>query len=353
MRSVVLWTSLGVGALSAALALLLVWPAARRATHPARPELAKSELAAAVLFEASPVHEAIFALAAQPLPQLVRVTGDMRCGDAEMGSQLVADNNARYGMAGPQDNPDPHFARRLPERGSPAAFGALADMGLRQQQSGSRAPTAPFGRDSALGTDQESARGNMWGEALNDNAGEDGLGRRGTPGGLAKHLDAQPMAENGTSMLRVLHTGLRVTGARKPSEVGRAMAAHFDELRGCGEDAQPTRSASSSAASSRACRALPLPPVRASRRTSSTRSTSCPRAWSFARRSPITTPLPQLVIAAASVAVPQLHGGMKPGVSTWRSVSLVVAEPTNVNENASFKMSVPGGVLPPGLRKLA
>jgi len=38
----------------------------------------------------------------------------------------------------------------------------------------------------------------------------------------------QAAAENGTSMLRVLHTGLRVTGARKASEVGRAMAAHFE-----------------------------------------------------------------------------------------------------------------------------
>jgi hypothetical protein len=243
MRSVVLWTSLGVGALSGALALLIAWPAALRATHPARPGLAKSgdALAAAVLFEASPVHEAIFALAAQPLPQLVRVTGGMRCGDAEMGGRLVADKNARYGIAGPPDNADPHLARRLPERGSPAAFGSLADMGLRQQQPSSRAPTASFGRHSALGTDPESARGKMWGEALNDNAGEDGLGRRGTPGGLAKHIDVEPAAENGTSMLRVLHTGLRLTGARKASEVGRTMAAHFDELRRCAEDAQPTR----------------------------------------------------------------------------------------------------------------
>ena len=240
MRSVVLWTSVGVGALSAALATLVAWPEVARATHSVRPGFAKSGLPAPVVFETSPVHEAIFALAAQPLPQLVRVTGDMRCGDAEMGGQLLAANNARYGIAGPPDNADPHLARRLPQRGSPAAFGALADSGLRQQQSGSRAPTAAFGRDSALGTDPESARGSMWGEALNDNAGEDGLGRRGTPGGLAKHLDAQPVAENGTSMLRVLHTGLRVTGARKPSEVGRMMAAHFDELRRCAEDSQPT-----------------------------------------------------------------------------------------------------------------
>jgi len=45
------------------------------------------------------------------------------------------------------------------------------------------APTAPWGRDSTLGNDPLSARGNMWGDAIGDSFGAGGLGLSGDGGG--------------------------------------------------------------------------------------------------------------------------------------------------------------------------
>ena len=78
----------------------------------------------------------------------------------------------------------------------------------------------------------------MWGLGLNEDAGEHGLGLAGVAGGIVKRFDVAPTAANGTAQLRVVHTGLRVTGARKASEVGRAMAAHFADFRACAESAK-------------------------------------------------------------------------------------------------------------------
>jgi hypothetical protein len=44
-------------------------------------------------------------------------------------------------------------------------------------------------------------------------------------------------AAGASAPLRVLHTGLRVTGARKASEIGRVMAARFADFRACAETA--------------------------------------------------------------------------------------------------------------------
>jgi hypothetical protein len=75
----------------------------------------------------------------------------------------------------------------------------------------------------------------MWGDEVNEDVGEGGLGRRGEAGSVVKRFDIAPLAENRTTELRVVHTGLQATGPRKASEVGRVMAAHFAELRACGQ----------------------------------------------------------------------------------------------------------------------
>jgi hypothetical protein len=190
--------------------------------------------------QAPPVHEAIFAVVADPTEALMAFPGDMRCGDAEMGAYVA--NSGRYGVAGPPDNADPHLARPVPGQGFPTAHGlTIHGIGVPQSQAGSAGPTAPWGRDTALGTDATSAQGRMWGAGLNEEVGEGGLGLAGLAGGVVKRFDVAPSAVNGTAGLRVVHTGLRVTGARKASEVGRAMAAHFGDFRACAEGVKDTR----------------------------------------------------------------------------------------------------------------
>jgi hypothetical protein len=186
--------------------------------------------------EDQPVHQPIFAVVAEPEAELLRLPGDMRCGGAEMGA-YGAETRGRYGVAGPADNADPHLARPIPGQGHPTAHANLGE--LPQTQPGSSGPTAPFGRDSALATDPTDAHGDMWGEKLNDAWGEDGLGLAGRAGGVVKRFDVAPLADNATAQLRVLHTGLRVTSARKISEVGRVMAARFADFRACAEGVQP------------------------------------------------------------------------------------------------------------------
>jgi hypothetical protein len=91
-----------------------------------------------------------------------------------MGDRPTAERDRRYGVRGPGDNPDPHIAR--PSRGESRAWDGIGWQGLGGD---ARAPTAVWGRDDALGTDPESARGNMWGEAIGRARGALGLGLRG------------------------------------------------------------------------------------------------------------------------------------------------------------------------------
>lgn len=189
---------------------------------------------APVLSQTPPFHQAIFAVVAEPTEALMALPGFMRCGDAEMGTDLA--ESGRYGVAGPPENPDPHLARPVPGRDYRAGDGvALNVVGLTRPRTGSSGLTAPWGRDTALGTDARDTQGRMWGDALGEDVGERGLGLAGLAGGIVKRFDLAPSAVDGTASLRVVHTGLRVTGARKASEVGRAMAAHFGEFRACAQ----------------------------------------------------------------------------------------------------------------------
>ena len=199
----------------------------------------------AELPESAPVRVDVFAEAAEPQPRLLKPPGDMRCGHAEMGA-LVADTRGRYGMAGPEDSVDAHFARPVEGVGYPTAtaFTASGELGVARTLPGNNGPTAPFGRDTSLGTNAVNARGSMWGDDFAEAPGENGLGLAASPGGVVKRIDAVAVAENATAALRVVHTGLLVSGARKASEVGRAMAGHFDDFRRCAQGvafAEPLR----------------------------------------------------------------------------------------------------------------
>jgi hypothetical protein len=89
--------------------------------------------------------------------------------EGSMGAPSTRSSGARYGTAGPAD---PHLSRAQAMRES-AEFGMV---GLLNSGAGGdpNAPSAPWGRDDALGNDPLSARGNMMGLS---GIGEGGGGR--------------------------------------------------------------------------------------------------------------------------------------------------------------------------------
>ena len=97
--------------------------------------------------------------------------------EGSMGNPNTKDTGKRYGVQGPQDNPDPHLARQAALKEA-AEFGMI---GLLNVGAGGdpNAPTAPWGREESSGNDPMSARGNMWGDAIGDSFGAGGLGLSG------------------------------------------------------------------------------------------------------------------------------------------------------------------------------
>jgi hypothetical protein len=82
----------------------------------------------------------------------------------------TANTRGRYGVAGPQDNPDPHLARVRP---IVDIAPEEAPIGLTDPASGdTKAYTLPWGREDALGNDAKSARGRIWGETTQDSRGD-------------------------------------------------------------------------------------------------------------------------------------------------------------------------------------
>ena len=97
--------------------------------------------------------------------------------EGSMGNPNTNAVNKRYGVQGPQDNPDPHIARQAALKEA-QEFGMI---GLINVGAGGdpNAPTAPWGREESSGNDPLSARGNMWGDAIGDAFGAGGLGLSG------------------------------------------------------------------------------------------------------------------------------------------------------------------------------
>jgi hypothetical protein len=97
--------------------------------------------------------------------------------EGSMGKETSKATNKRYAVKGPADNPDPHLARSaaLREARDFGMIGLLNTGGAGDPD----APTAPWGRDTSLGMDEVSARGNMWGDEIGDAFGSGGLGLSG------------------------------------------------------------------------------------------------------------------------------------------------------------------------------
>lgn len=97
--------------------------------------------------------------------------------EGSMGKETSKATNKRYAVQGPQDNQDPHIARQAALREA-MEFGmiGLLNTGAAGDPN---APTAPWGRDTSLGTDEVSAMGNMWGDEIGDAFGSGGLGLSG------------------------------------------------------------------------------------------------------------------------------------------------------------------------------
>jgi hypothetical protein len=229
---------LGGAAFAGALVAMLTLLFAPRPTSVEHPRAAIPSLhnapGMAELSDSAPMRLEVFAEAAEPQPRPLKPPGDMQCGRLEAGA-LIADTHGRYGVSGPKDNADPHLARTVEGTGYPSAMALIPDreLGVTPARLGSDTPTAPFGRDTALGTDEANARGDMWSDPIDDTEGKGGMGLSASPGGVVKLIDVAAVAQG--AALRVVHKGLRVDGARKPSEIGRAMAAHFDEFQRCAE----------------------------------------------------------------------------------------------------------------------
>jgi len=93
--------------------------------------------------------------------------------EGAMGKQTSRAMNKRYAVEGPADNADPHLARAL-------ALKEALSFGMISMLSGDpNAPSAPWGRDEALGNDPMSAQGNMWGDDIGEAFGAGGLGLSG------------------------------------------------------------------------------------------------------------------------------------------------------------------------------
>ncbi len=98
--------------------------------------------------------------------------------EGKMGSTVSKDTNKRWAKKGPKDNPDPQLASRTDLLREAQTIGmiGLLNSGVASDPN---APTAFFGRDDALGKDDVSANGNMWGDQIGDAAGGNGLGLSG------------------------------------------------------------------------------------------------------------------------------------------------------------------------------
>lgn len=225
------WTTLG--SLAAFTSAIAVWTLSH--ASPARTQVEVSVLKGGALRREPESerleHERSFTVALVPQALEGEITGSSRCGDALMGRRSWEPADARWAVAGRRDNPDPHLARPESGTGYPGGRSSTQPWGFAEPALGSNAPSARWGRDSELGVDDASFEGRMFAERAGEGSGQSGLGRRSTPGGVAKRIEVAAAPHGGAA--RVIHTGLRVSGARKPSDVGRVLSAHFAELRGC------------------------------------------------------------------------------------------------------------------------
>jgi hypothetical protein len=115
--------------------------------------------------------------------------------EGAMGDTQTTERNRRYQVKGPSDNPDPHLARAAALQDA-TTFGAIGM--LHSFMAGSDAPTAPWGREEALGMDATSANGVMWADDIGTAAGSGGLGLAGLAEGGGGVREGVGVGEIGT-----------------------------------------------------------------------------------------------------------------------------------------------------------
>ncbi|HSC87993.1 MAG TPA: hypothetical protein VLC09_12010 [Polyangiaceae bacterium] len=172
---------------------------------------------------------------AEPQSQLISLAGTTRCGQATLGEPQLRPTDGRYSVAGPSDNPDPHL-ERWPIGGDepmPGPLDSAQPIRPHTRVGQSAAPSAPWGRDSSEGSDQRDDVGALWGDALDSNQGELGLGKAGSPGGIAKGVELR--AGGPAVGRRIVQAGLVVRGALPVSAIGRALQPRFVGVRACVE----------------------------------------------------------------------------------------------------------------------
>ncbi len=116
-------------------------------------------------------------------PRAAGGDGERAAGDeGQAGDETSRVTHRRYANAGPANNPDEHLAR---ERAQEASRNAGVIGTLRAMTGSWNAPTSPFGRETALGSDAMSALGSLMGTDIGDDFGFGGLGLRGTGRGAS------------------------------------------------------------------------------------------------------------------------------------------------------------------------
>ena len=101
--------------------------------------------------------------------------GKAAAGDpGKMGSKKSTEVNKRYGIKGPQNNPDPHMSKQAAEERARNS----GILGIMNKQASKMASI--LGRDMALGNDPEDALGNLIGVQIGEAAGIGGLSVVGT-----------------------------------------------------------------------------------------------------------------------------------------------------------------------------
>jgi hypothetical protein len=105
-------------------------------------------------------------------------TGERHKGDeGQMGKTTPTTSTGRYGIEGPKNNPDPQLQRRQDIQAA-RDFGMIGMISSMSMDT--NAPASPWGADAALGRDEKSALGNMWGASIDEALGGGGLGLSGT-----------------------------------------------------------------------------------------------------------------------------------------------------------------------------
>jgi hypothetical protein len=148
-------------------------------------------------------------------------TGAKSKGNEGTMGNYSATSNKGYGIAGPQNNPDPHIARQNALKDA-MEFGMI---GLISSGAGGdpNSPTAPWGRDESLGNDLLSGNGNMWSPDIGEGFGSNGLGLSGIGEGSGGPGEGIGVGKNlgglGNNLFHGFDSGRKLPGKYVPKNI--------------------------------------------------------------------------------------------------------------------------------------